>query len=771
MTQFAAVAGTNNYTAEVTPFIDGIVTLQVPAVIADGFVFMSTYTQAQHSLIFDQTPPGVTVVCDVASPTNADPIPFTVTFDESVTGFDTGGVQVVNGTISQLQENLPGREYALQITPTAPGAVTVTVLENAVTDTAGNTNAAAAGTVTAVASNHAPVAQDDAFSVPEDGSWSDTLTATDPDQGDTLTYRIVTAPAHGALTSFTAATGSFVYEPTPNFSGPDAFTFDATDGTADSNTGTVTITVTPVNDAPVLTPANPVLLPGITEDEVDNSGAAIGTLLTGSVTDADNGALQGVAVFNCTGSAGTWQYRLDAAPNWLDLSAPDPTQAMLLRSEDRIRFRPDGTLGTVAGLEFCAWDQSSGAAADTTDVSVRGGSTPFSTATDTVTLLVADVNDRPELGGAAISPNPAYLGDTLTAVPGACTDADGDAPSYYWQWAVDGTDVPGATSATLNGSHLRQGDSVTCLVTPWDGTETGTPVHTPAVVIGWISSVQVRDGGGTAVQFGMEPGAGPGFDPGIDAEATPGGRFDGDLYLVQGAEYYTRDMRSLSDTADWLLTVVTGSTDAVLEWDPATVPPDQHLSLLSAAANGAPDGDLSIDMGLESELAVAAGETRHFLIRYAADVSVALAFSTGYNLVSLPVEPLDPDVDSVLATGTGRDGAPVHTGPVWIWNETHYIVTTVLHAQEGVWVYVETPCVVIVHGLPVDPTLNLMTGWNLVGPATRTPVPQDSRVYHTFWAWDTDAGQRVATNPGDILQPGRGYWVLAYGPCQITPSR
>src|SRR4029450_12354263 len=49
------------------------------------------------------------------------------------------------------------------------------------------------------------------------------------------------------------ANGSFTYTPAANFNGTDTFTYHASDGTAQSNTATVTITVNPVNDAPVAT--------------------------------------------------------------------------------------------------------------------------------------------------------------------------------------------------------------------------------------------------------------------------------------------------------------------------------------------------------------------------------------------------------------------------------------------------------------------------------------------------------------------------------------
>ena len=56
------------------------------------------------------------------------------------------------------------------------------------------------------------------------------------------------APAHGTLTLNRAA---LHLHAAPNYNGPESFTYKANDGTADSNIATVTITVDPVNDAPV----------------------------------------------------------------------------------------------------------------------------------------------------------------------------------------------------------------------------------------------------------------------------------------------------------------------------------------------------------------------------------------------------------------------------------------------------------------------------------------------------------------------------------------
>ncbi len=96
----------------------------------------------------------------------------------------------------------------------------------------------------------APTASNGSVSTNEDTPVSGNLSASDP-EGDTLAYAVVVAPTHGTLTSFNPATGAFTYAPTANYNGADSFTFKASDGIIDSNVATQSITVTPVNDAPV----------------------------------------------------------------------------------------------------------------------------------------------------------------------------------------------------------------------------------------------------------------------------------------------------------------------------------------------------------------------------------------------------------------------------------------------------------------------------------------------------------------------------------------
>ncbi len=81
----------------------------------------------------------------------------------------------------------------------------------------------------------------------EDVDLNDNLLCTDVD-GDSLTYSLVANAANGDVT--VNPDGSFTYDPNLNFNGSDSFTFQASDGSLDSNVAFFNITVTAVNDAP-----------------------------------------------------------------------------------------------------------------------------------------------------------------------------------------------------------------------------------------------------------------------------------------------------------------------------------------------------------------------------------------------------------------------------------------------------------------------------------------------------------------------------------------
>jgi hypothetical protein len=107
------------------------------------------------------------------------------------------------------------------------------------------------------ASNTAPVANPDDFSVSEDGALNQLapgVLANDTDaNGDDLTAQRMGAPPSNGELAF-SSDGSFTYTPDPDFNGSDQFSYRARDGQSNAATVTVSMTINAVNDDPVFTP-------------------------------------------------------------------------------------------------------------------------------------------------------------------------------------------------------------------------------------------------------------------------------------------------------------------------------------------------------------------------------------------------------------------------------------------------------------------------------------------------------------------------------------
>jgi uncharacterized protein (TIGR03382 family) len=152
----------------------------------------------------------------------------------------TSVTQPANGTVTSTGSNV-------SFTPAA-GFRGTTTFTYTISDGNGGTDMA---TVTVVVGNNPPVANPDSFEVAEDsGVTPFNVLVNDsiaPDTGETLSITAVTQPANGTVT-FT--TSDVRFRPANNFHGPTTFTYTISDGNGGTAVGTVTVTVTPVNDPP-----------------------------------------------------------------------------------------------------------------------------------------------------------------------------------------------------------------------------------------------------------------------------------------------------------------------------------------------------------------------------------------------------------------------------------------------------------------------------------------------------------------------------------------
>jgi len=175
--------------------------------------------------------------------------------------------------------------------------------------------AAAAGT---------PSAADDTYAATEDTSLtvpitSGVLSNDNPTSG--LTASLVSSTSHGTLSL--AVDGSFTYQPAPNYSGADIFTYKASNGSLSSNVATVTINVSAANDAPAasndsysmtqggtLTVAAPGLLGNDSDPDAGNTLTAVnfGAASSGTVSGNANGGFSYTPAANFTGTA-TFTYQ------------------------------------------------------------------------------------------------------------------------------------------------------------------------------------------------------------------------------------------------------------------------------------------------------------------------------------------------------------------------------------------------------------------------------------------------------------------------------
>ncbi|WP_371188258.1 invasin domain 3-containing protein [Thalassotalea maritima] len=157
-------------------------------------------------------------------------------------GGDTVTLVTDRGTITEVIDNGDGTYTAILTSATEAGTATITATVNE------DVMANKAVVKFIELPNNAPEANAQNLETLEDGALEIILTASDIDEGDALTYSVVAQPENGTLTG---SGESLTYTPEADFTGKDSFTFKANDGEDDSNVATITIEVTPVNDAPV----------------------------------------------------------------------------------------------------------------------------------------------------------------------------------------------------------------------------------------------------------------------------------------------------------------------------------------------------------------------------------------------------------------------------------------------------------------------------------------------------------------------------------------
>ena len=112
-------------------------------------------------------------------------------------------------------------------------------------------------------------------------------------------------------------------------------------------------------------------------------------------------------------------------------------------------------------------------------------------------------NTAPSAFNVLIAPPSPMAGiDDLECIPQG-SDADGDTVSFSYVWEVDGNSTS-YTSSIISAADISDGEVWECIVTPFDGTDTGT-VSSASVVVGFDTADAVGASWCAAAGSGVDP--------------------------------------------------------------------------------------------------------------------------------------------------------------------------------------------------------------------------------------------------------------------------
>lgn len=228
-------------------------------------------------------------------------------------------------------------------------------------------------TVTVNAVNDAPKAEDDTATTDEDSAVKISVLANDTDvENDLLSVVDVTDPSHGTVVI--NADGTITYTPDANWFGTDVFTYTIMDTHEASSTATVTVTVKPVNDAPV----------ALDDTATTSEDTLINIDVLTNDTDVDNDTL-----------------------SIIDVTIPAHGKAVIT-TDGKISYTPDANYNGTDTFEYTVSDG-------------KGGKD-----TAKVTVTIEAVNDAPKADDSSATT------DEDKAISGKVTgsDADGDALTF-----------------------------------------------------------------------------------------------------------------------------------------------------------------------------------------------------------------------------------------------------------------------------------------------------------------------------------------------------
>ncbi|KFE60960.1 internalin [Hyalangium minutum] len=424
----------------------------------------------------------------------------------------------------------------------------------------------ATATVTVIVNdeNDPPDAVDDSFTVDEDsGPTVLDVLANDtfaPDVGETLSVTAVTQPANGTVT-FTATGVTFT--PGPNFNGVVTFSYTISDGRGGTDTASVTVNVTPVNDPP---------------DAVDDSF---------TVGEDSASTVFNVLANDSTGPETTETLTITAVTQ--------PTGGTVTMTQFNVSFTPAPNFNGTTTFTYTVSDGNGGTDTATVTVTV----TPVNDPPDAVddTFVVAESSPATPLDVLANDTTAPDTGETLSVtavtqpVVGGTVTLAGGVVSFTPTPGFNGTST---FSYTVSDGTTTDTATVTVTVTPVNDPPTASDdtFTVPEDIVATTLDVLANDttapdvGETLTITAVTQPANGTVTLTGNVVEFTPTANFNGTTTFS-----YTVSDGTSTDTAQVLVTVTPVNDPPDANDDSFTVAEDSGSTVLNVLANDtiAPD--------------------------------------------------------------------------------------------------------------------------------------------------------------------------------------
>jgi len=154
--------------------------------------------------------------------------------------------------------------------------------------------------------------------------------------------------------------------------------------------------------------------------------------------------------------------------------------------------------------------------------------------------------------------------------------------------------------------------------------------------------------------------------------------------------------------------------------------------------------------------------------------SLGMRLYTGWNLISFPMEPGNPDIQHVFGP------LLAHIKVIWSYDGTWHVYDpespgfndlSEIHADRGYWVFVTQSKTVCNLGQDFH-TIQLSKGWNLVGFPSKVRISASEALSSitgkVISVWVFDGGEWEVYDPKNpelsdlqFMEPGHGYWINA----------